>query len=74
MSKVQLEEARAVYAIRHKATNKFVKLGPKVGWNNISGAKRAMQVHFEGFRFNEQDAFEVVCLSDLYYKQQEETK
>lgn len=71
MSKVQLEEAAAVYGIYHLETGKFVKLGPKVGWNNVSGCKRSMQVHFEGFKFNEQDSFVVVNLTEAFYRLQQ---
>lgn len=68
MSKVQIETAQAIYGILHKGSGKFVKLGPKVSWHNVSGAKRAMQVHIPGFKFNEQEEFIVVCLSEAFYR------
>lgn len=68
--KTVMEETNAIYAIRHKESNTFCKFGPKVGWNNQSGCVRAFQMH-NGVKFKDvKDDFEVVCLTDVFYRMQ----
>lgn len=70
MSKRKICEAPGIWAILHVPTNKFVSFDTKCGWGTRSGCKRAWQVH-TGKKFAEQSDFIAICLSDLFYKQQE---
>jgi len=73
MSKRKICEAPGIWAILHIPTNKFVSFDTKCGWGTRSGCKRAWQTH-TGKKFAEQEDFKAVHLSEMFYKQQGETK
>lgn len=73
MSKRKICEAPGIWAILHINSNKFISFDTRCGWGTRGGAKRAWQTH-TGKVFKDQTDFQVIHLSDIFYKQQEEAK
>lgn len=71
MSKRKMCEAPGIWAILHVPTNRFVSFDTRCGWGTKSGCKRAWQVHNDYKKIADYPDFQAVCLSDLFYKQQE---
>lgn len=65
-----------IYAIRNKETGEFVSYNSKCAWSKIGNAKNAFNLHTGAMRyynppkpkFDEQDVFEIVDLTEAYYR------
>lgn len=68
-----------IYGIRNKATGEFVSYNSKCAWSKIGNAKNAFNLHsdrvYDSFaefyvrrKFDEQDEYEIVDLTECFYR------
>lgn len=66
----------SIYVIIHKQEQTFLTFRSKVAWASIAAAKNAYNLHWgkpsrfvgKEHKFDEQDVYEIVELSEVYYR------
>lgn len=66
-----------IYGIRNKKSGEFIQFNSKCAWSKIGNAKNAFNLHTGAThsyynpprpKFDEQDEFEIVDLTEAYYR------
>lgn len=56
-----------IYAIRNKQSGEFISFGAKIAWAREANAKNAFNLHLRQ-KFDKQDVYEIIELTEAYYR------